>query len=74
MKPDDKLPAWSGSAGSRVMQARFFLSVHGFLSQSETRSANKRIAAWAKKHGFEITSPVAVSVPPDVRALAGAKP
>ena len=49
------MEAWSGTVGERVLLARMFLSVHGFLSDAETRSANKRIEKWAAKHGFEIT-------------------
>ena len=54
MKPGDKMPAWRGTAGQRAMDARMFLSIHGFLSGAETRAVNKRIEWWARKHGFEI--------------------
>jgi len=40
--------------GKRFMDAWMLLSVHGLLSDSETRAANKRIAKWAAKHGLEI--------------------
>lgn len=57
MKPGDKATVWRGTCGQRAMDARMFLSVHGFLSDAETRNANKRIEKWARRHGFEITRP-----------------
>ena len=48
------MQAWKGTAGQRVMDARMFLSIHGFLSDAETRAANKRIEKWARRHGYEV--------------------
>lgn len=55
MKPGDKAAVWRGTCGQRVMDARMLLSIHGFLSDAETRAVNRRIEKWARKHGFEIT-------------------
>jgi hypothetical protein len=54
MKPGDRAAVWRGTLGQRAMDCRMFLSIHGFLSDAETRAANRRIEKWARKHGFSV--------------------
>jgi len=64
LDPVKIIPKWKADkTWERVDLCRFFLKVHGFISERENQRIRRRMNKWVILHGYELNYSLGVLVP-----------